>query len=1194
MKLRLWLFIAVWGFLKLQAVTQAAPASSVSVSVPPIIQFSNVASDEGGTPLTGTVSITFSLYNTAVGGQPLWCETQNVQLGSGGQYSVYLGLTQTNGLPTNLFTSGQAQWLGVKISGQPEQPRVYLVSVPYAMKAGDAATIGGLPPSAFVMAAAGSGSSTAVAAASDAGAAGGSSVSPNGAITGSGTVDYVPLWDTASDIISSILYQSGSGATAKIGINNATPAATLDVKGTANLRGTTTVMGMLVLPTTGAATSSAGKNSEPITQAASAYNSSTGAAVNQTFEWLAEPANNDTSTASGTLNLLFGQGAAKPAETGLHIATNGQITFAAGQTFPGTGSGTVTSVGSGTGLTGGPITNSGTLQIDPTVVPELNAASNTFTGSIGASSFTGNGAGLTNVNAATLNGLTSSAFAPAGTYATLGANTFSATQTISTGDLALSTGNLDLSATGAIKLGGIPFAFGTPYSFSNGSNSGADAFLGFAGNSTSTGSFNTAVGNFALEADSTGANNVAVGYSSLLQNTTGSSNTAVGDIAGITADNSAMTGSNNTFLGSSALASTGTLSNATAIGFTAEVAESNALVLGGTGTNAVDVGIGTTKPLARLTISGSETTANGSGAGIQLTNTASGGMDYYFRVGATGTNTGAGNMSIANDDEYIMTFTPPGNIGILNQSPSYTLDVNGTGRFTGTVNFAAGQTFPNTISSVTAGPGLSETGSGNITLTNIGILSLAAGTGISSSGGQSPTISINTSVVPELGAANTFTATQRINGNLGINEAPTWPLQVSGSGGTTAQFDNTSQTSRLRLNGALDTGGDLIYQANGTSLFGVYSIAANTLGFYPSDGSTASMFIDGSSVGIGTMAPIYPLDVQAGTPGTSGTAWAAFVGGNSAASGSQDKGVNGLEVEGGNGDSNVGGYAIEAYGGDGATGGNGIEGTGGNGTSTDGIGGVFNGGTTSVNGDGVYVFGGTGYMGYFDGNVEITGTLNGGSPRARIDHPLDPANKYLVHASVGSSEMMNMYSGNVTTDAHGVATVQLPEWFEALNTDFRYQLTVIGQFAQAIVSREIQNHQFEVRTSLPSVKVSWQVTGVRQDAYAKAHPLVVEEEKETRLRGFYVHPELYGAPAEKQIQWARHPQMMQQIREHGAKQAAGRTAAFAQRVRTQNEPPAAARPTQVGAPAKPSATAKPALARPAASKPTSNASSASR
>jgi hypothetical protein len=118
----------------------------------------------------------------------------------------------------------------------------------------------------------------------------------------------------------------------------------------------------------------------------------------------------------------------------------------------------------------------------------------------------------------------------------------------------------------------------------------------------------------------------------------------------------------------------------------------------------------------------------------------------------------------------------------------------------------------------------------------------------------------------------------------------------------------------------------------------------------------------------------------------------------------------------------------------------------------------------------------------------------------------------------------------VTTDAQGEATVSLPDWFEVLNTDFRYQLTVIGQFAQAIIGQKIANHQFTIRTNAPNVEVSWQVTGVRQDAFAKANPLIVEQEKEPRLKGFYIHPEYYGAPPEKQIEWARHPEMLKQAR----------------------------------------------------------------
>jgi hypothetical protein len=108
--------------------------------------------------------------------------------------------------------------------------------------------------------------------------------------------------------------------------------------------------------------------------------------------------------------------------------------------------------------------------------------------------------------------------------------------------------------------------------------------------------------------------------------------------------------------------------------------------------------------------------------------------------------------------------------------------------------------------------------------------------------------------------------------------------------------------------------------------------------------------------------------------------------------------------------------------------------------------------------------------------------------------------------------MMNVYNGNVTTDGEGLATVTLPDYFEALNRDFRYQLTVIGTFAQAIVAQEIEDGQFVIQTDQPNVKVSWQVTGIRQDPYARANRIVVEEDKPPEERGTYLHPEAHGQP----------------------------------------------------------------------------------
>src|SRR5260370_31280299 len=137
---------------------------------------------------------------------------------------------------------------------------------------------------------------------------------------------------------------------------------------------------------------------------------------------------------------------------------------------------------------------------------------------------------------------------------------------------------------------------------------------------------------------------------------------------------------------------------------------------------------------------------------------------------------------------------------------------------------------------------------------------------------------------------------------------------------------------------------------------------------------------------------------------------------------------------------------------------------------------------------------------------------------------------------------MKVYTGNVTTEGRGGAAVGLAEWVEVLNAAFRYQLTVIGHFAQAIVARKIHDHEFAIRTNAPDVEVSWQVTGVRQDAFAKAYPLLVETEKEERLRGFYIHPELYGAPQQRQIEWARHPQIMKRLSEDRARLSPAGTA----------------------------------------------------
>jgi hypothetical protein len=162
------------------------------------------------------------------------------------------------------------------------------------------------------------------------------------------------------------------------------------------------------------------------------------------------------------------------------------------------------------------------------------------------------------------------------------------------------------------------------------------------------------------------------------------------------------------------------------------------------------------------------------------------------------------------------------------------------------------------------------------------------------------------------------------------------------------------------------------------------------------------------------------------------------------------------------------------------------------------------------------------FAGFFRGNVHVTGTLEvdgilgvdgriekrGGG--FKIDHPLDPAHRYLSHSFVESPDMMNIYNGNVTTNDDCEAVVALPGYFEALNRDFRYQLTVIGQFAQAIIAREIEDNRFTIKTDKPRVTVSWQVTGIRRDSWADAHRIPVEEDKTDAECNRYLRPGLYG------------------------------------------------------------------------------------
>ena len=156
---------------------------------------------------------------------------------------------------------------------------------------------------------------------------------------------------------------------------------------------------------------------------------------------------------------------------------------------------------------------------------------------------------------------------------------------------------------------------------------------------------------------------------------------------------------------------------------------------------------------------------------------------------------------------------------------------------------------------------------------------------------------------------------------------------------------------------------------------------------------------------------------------------------------------------------------------------------------------------------------------YFTRTILVLGDFSAyGSKAFLIDHPLDPANRMLAHACVEAPEVLNLYSGTVTLDPKGTATIRLPRYFGTLNREFCYQLTAIGAQAPGLhVSREVESNRFAIAGGVPGQKVCWQVTGIRQDAWMKAHPFRAERPKPRRDRGKYLNPKLFGEPVSAAI-----------------------------------------------------------------------------
>jgi hypothetical protein len=215
---RVLLLLTVFSLVAVSPAQQASPTA-----VPNLINYSGTLALPSGQSVPSTVvGVTFAFYRQEDGGAPLWLETQNVTPDSTGHYSVLLGSTRAEGIPADLFNTQEQRWLGVQMQGQAEQPRVLLVSVPYAMQAGDAATIGGLPASAFILKPPSSGPGN------EAVKAGGV-MAPKLAepIGGSGTTNYIPIWTSSTNLGNSTIYQSGTN----VGVGTTTPTSMLTVAG---------------------------------------------------------------------------------------------------------------------------------------------------------------------------------------------------------------------------------------------------------------------------------------------------------------------------------------------------------------------------------------------------------------------------------------------------------------------------------------------------------------------------------------------------------------------------------------------------------------------------------------------------------------------------------------------------------------------------------------------------------------------------------------------------------------------------------------------------------------------------------------------------------------------------------------------------------------------------------------------------
>ncbi len=501
-------------------------------------------------------------------------------------------------------------------------------------------------------------------------------------------------------------------------------------------------------------------------------------------------------------------------------------------------------------------------------------------------------------------------------------------------------------------------------------------------------------------------------------------------------------------------------------------------------TNLADnVGIGTNTPTYKLQV------VHAGATGVAVTSTSSFSVvdidaqngDAALRFGANGTNMwnmrnqpGTNNLEwfeLGGGGSRMILQDATGNLGIGQATPAYRLDV----QHAGATGIRSQSTASFSVVDIDAQDG------------DAALRFQAAGTGQWNTRNRPAD---NYYEIFELGGGGSRVVIQDGSGNVGIGEttAPSYKLDVLHAGATGIRSRSSASFSVIDIDGA-DGDAALRFQRAGVNQWNIRNRPADDyLEIFELGGGGSRVVIqDGSgNVGIGeTTNPTYKLDVlHGGATGIRSRSSSTF---------------SVIDIDASNGDA-----ALRFQ--------------------RAGVGQWNTRNNPATDDYQIFELGSGGERMRIDnttGKVWVNGDFTALGVKAfTMDYPLDPTNKILMHAAVESNEVLNSYSGNVVTDASGKATISLPDYFEAINKDFRYQLTVVGgAFAQAMVSKEISNNKFEIATNQPNVKVSWEVKGIRNDARMKMNPFTAVQEKSAAQKGKYLDPKSHNQPESKSVSY---------------------------------------------------------------------------